>query len=218
MEQTIENLLAIGIEQRDESWERALMAVLPTAKGRVVSGEPIEGPDGWPYLLVETDNEADDILLNIISWLSSRGIGLVLNPNKELPDLVLSWGMVWNFKERGEFLTASSEQGSQISTNKRFEIKDGQKLWAGPPSEAFLPSYVRKIVKQFFMDQGIMVPKVQMVSADRINFDLCFSIESLKSPPAHEHANIVEAIAWFLPMHYSVSLLSESVVPGFSSL
>ena len=57
-----------------------------------------------------------------------------------------------------------------------------------------------------------------MISTDKVNYDLCFSIESLKSPPAHEHANIAEAISWFLPAHYTVALVSEKTVPGFQSL
>jgi len=40
----------------------------------------------------------------------------------------------------------------------------------------------------------------------------------MKSPPAHEHANIAEALSWFFPAHYSIALISEKVVPGFQSI
>jgi hypothetical protein len=216
---SIENLLELDIRQRDEAWGQAFMRALPNARVKVASPEAIQGPDGWPYIMVETGPEADDQLTNVLAWLSTRGIGLVLNPSKGMPDLALTWGMIWNYRERGEFMTQvpGVEMGKKPSRG-RFELKDGQKVMAGPPSESYLPGYVRTVIKQFLLDQGIFAPKVLMVSVDEMNYDLCFSIESLKSPPAHEHANIAEALAWFLPAHYSVSLLSEKTVAGFAPL
>lgn len=212
---TIETLLATDIESRDEAWEQQLLRALPEAKVQILKPEPQQGPDGWPYLLTATgtSNEATEPLLNVLGWLSTRGIGLVVNPLKPTPDYVLTYGMIWNFRERGEFLTAS-----EAPKAGRFEIKNGQEVLTGPPSESYLPKYARQILKQFLMDQGVFAPKVLMVSVDKKNFDLCFSIESLKSPPAEEHAGIAEALSWFLPAHYSVSLLSEKTVPGFQNL
>lgn len=211
--QSIDGLLARDIESRDEAWELELLKALPEARVRVLTPEPQEGPDHWPYLMLATGEGADDTLSNVAGWLSTRGIGCVLNPEKPTPDFVLTYGMIWNYRERGEFLTSSAQ-----ANPGRFEFKNGQELMTGAPTEAYFPSYARKIVKQFLADQGVFTPKVQMVSADKTHYDLCFSIESLKSPPAHEHANIAEALSWFFPAHYSIALVSEKVVPGFSPL
>jgi hypothetical protein len=210
---SIESLLQRDVETRDQAWENDFLKALPLAKIRVLSPEPQEGPDHWPYLMVSTDDQTDDSFPNVINWLSTRGIGCVINPEKPSPDYVLTYGMVWNFKERGEFLTEAPQ-----AKQGRFEFKHGQELMTGVPSEAFFPVYARKIVKQFLADQGVFTPKVQMVSVDKTHYDLCFSVESLKSPPAHEHANIAEALSWFFPAHYSVALVSEKVVPGFQPL
>jgi hypothetical protein len=212
---TYEELLKTEIKDRGDDWEKAFLSALPQAKARVLRPEPQEGPDHWPYLLVESGTpEDDDQLINIIDWLSTRGIGLVLNPTKPAPDYVLTYGMLWNYRERGEFLTAQPNEAKP----GRFEIKDGQKLFVGNPTEQYLPKYVRAIVKQFLADQGAFAPKILLVSQDNENFDLCFSIESLKSPPAHEHANIAEALSWFMPAHYTVTLMSEKIVSGFQPL
>jgi hypothetical protein len=208
--QTIDTLLARDIETRDAAWEAELLKAMPTAQVRVLSPDPQEGPDHWPYLMVSTTDGNDDPFMNVLGWLSTRGIGCVLNPEKPTPDYVLTYGMIWNFRERGEFLT-QSPQGAQGS----FEIKPGQELMTGAPSEAYFPSYARKIVKQFFADQGVFTPKALMVSTDKTNYDLCFSLESMKSPPATEHASIAEALSWFFPAHYSIALISEKAVPGF---
>jgi hypothetical protein len=224
----LEKLLLVEVQRRDERWERAFLKALPEAKAHVLHAEPREGPDHWPYLLVSTDEGADDPLINVLRWLSDRGIGLVVNPHKPSPDYVLSYGMIWNLRERGEFLTdvADVGDGHKVpagprglgASSQRFDIKHGQELFVGPPSESYLPKYARGVIKQFFADQGVYAPKVLMVSSDQKNFDLCFSIESLKSPPTHEHKGIAEAISWFLPAHYSVGLVSEKVVTGFQVL
>ena len=230
----LSRLLATDHDARDQKWEQSLLLALPHAQVQIANPEPQEGPDHWPYFLVETHDESASAasaagvtlepLNNILQWLSERGIGLALNTMKSLPDYIFTYGMIWNFRERGEFISASPDDlrpemiGAEKPSNARFEIKDGQQVWAGPPSEAYLPKYARAIIKQFLMDQGAFAPKVLMVSTDQKHYDLCFSVESLKSPPAHEHANIVEALAWFLPAHYAVSLLSEKTVAGFVAL
>lgn len=207
--------LQVAVEARDEAWEKGFLKALSEAQVRVVNPEPQAGPDHWPYLSVQTGEGADDSIRNVLNWLSTRGIGLVLNAHKASPDYVLTYGMIWNFRERGEFLTTVDADHSRTG---RFDIKHGQEVLAGSPSEAYLPKYARTVIKQFLMDQGIFAPKILMVSLDKKNYDLCFSIESLKSPPAHEHANIAEALSWFLPAHYSVSLVSEKTIPGFVAI
>ena len=229
MPMNITDLMDVEAEKRDQVWERAFLKALPTMPVSVLSPEPKEGPDHWPYLMVSSDGmvgkEPDDTVRNVTEWLANKGIGMCVNPMKDDPDYVLSYGMIWNYRERGEFMTEAppSEAG-------RIDLTPGQKLWTGAPSETYLPLYVRGIIKQFLADQGVFSPKVLLVNfkanestsekdAEALSgFDLCFSIESFKSPPQHEHANIAEALSWFLPAHYSVTMVSEKSLPGFKAL
>lgn len=212
----LETLLTTDPDARDEKWERAFLQALPSASVVVLNPEPQEGPDGWPYLFVSTEGSkaSSEPLVGILEWLKARGIGLVVNPHKATPDFVLSYGMVWNQRERGAFL---SEVAAPTASGE-IEIRGGQEVLTGPPSESYLPPYARSIVKQFLLDQGIFAPKVLMVSFDRKNYDLSFSLESLKTPPENERSGIAEAIAWFLPAHYSLSIVSEKAIPGFQPL
>jgi hypothetical protein len=212
------SLLGTEFEKRDLAWEKKFLASLPNAKVRLLAPDPQVGPDHWPYLMAAIDEDGspgEDVesLTNILEWLSSRGIGLALNPQKTAPDFVLTYGMIWNFRERGEFLTEKA-----LGKSGSFNIQHGQEVLTGAPSAAFLPPYVRSILKQFLGDQGVFAPKVLMASFDKENFELCFSIESLNSPPAGEHPGIAEALSWFLPAHYAVSLVSEKALPGFQPL
>jgi hypothetical protein len=212
--QTVENLTALletTISNRDEAWEAAFLKALPTARFRIVNEAPVAGPDGWPYLLVATDG--DEPLSNMIRWLVSQGVGMVINPEKPIPDYVLSYGMIWNFRERGEFFTSAGNVRSGP-----VELQNGQQVYAGPPSESYLPKEVRFILREFLKQQKVDAPKVLMVSEDQKNWDLAVSLDSLGNPPQQEHAGIAEAMSWFLPAHYSLVLMKEQTLPGFVEL
>lgn len=211
MNSTLPGLLEIPVAKRDIAWEVEFLKELPKSSVRVLEDTPVAGPDGWPYLMLETGG--DDPLPEVAQWLATRGVGFVLNPEKSIPDFVVSYGMVLNFCQRGEFLTPGAPR-----SDTGLEIKDGQQLFTGPPSTAFLPEEARAVLREFFKRQKIAAPKVLMISEDQTNWDLAFSIESIGSPPSKEHVGIAEAISWFLPAHYSVALVSEKTVPGFSSL
>lgn len=211
---SLENLWAVDADHRTSEWEHDLLRLLPKIKVSILAAEPQVGPDGWPYLFLAIDEESDEPILNVLEWLSTRGIGAAINPQKETPDMVLSFGMIWNFRERGRFV---EDQKESISTGE-IQLESGQTVRVGKPTETIMPNYVRSIVKQFLLDQGVMAPKVAMISFDHKNYDLCFSLESLKAPPQHEHQGIVEALSWFFPTHYSISLLSEKKIEGFNAL
>ncbi len=99
-----------------------------------------------------------------------KGVGLVVNPRKDYPDYVFTYGMLWHFKETGLFYRTAAE--APIGT---VEMEQGQKLHAGPPAPQYLPQYVRNTLKQFLFDQGIHRPRILVMSTDRKNYDLAFS-------------------------------------------
>ena len=206
-------LTKVADEKRDPQWEGDFFMQLSQSNLKLMSQDPQVGPDGWPYLMTETAADATEPAQNILQWLATRGMGLVVNPNKEYPDYVFSYGMVWHFKETGLFYRAKPEV-----SNGSFELRDGAKLHAGEPTPQYLPQYVRNILKEFFRDQGVFAPKILVISADRVNYDLAFSLESLGNPPVKEHQGIAEAISWFLPPHYSIVLVSENGLPPFVNL
>lgn len=245
-------LLAVAPADRGIDWEYAFLNSLKSSNVKVVNPDVIQGPDNWPYLMVEVekrievpsgfrfaDSIGDDAVSsgvakdstdqdyepigNIISWLSERGVGLVINPNQSIPDFVLTYGQVWNFRERGEFVTRTSgsillNQPKADPRHDPFEVKHGEQVFVGAPSSVFLPEYVRSVLVDFFQRQQVESPKVVMVSKDQLDWELAFSLESIGNPPQSEHRGILEAISWFLPSHYSVILLSEAVIPGFTHL
>jgi hypothetical protein len=208
-------------EDRNQAWDEKFFKLLSESNLKVLSQDPQQGPDGWPYLMTETvsggasENESVDSAQKIFQWLATRGIGLVVNPKRlPYPDFVLSYGMIWSFRETGYFIKYQPE----ADKNKKLEIENLGPGQFGEPTQEYLPGYVRKVLKDFFRDQSVFDPKVLMVSVDQKNFDLCFSLESLGNPKSEEHEGILEAISWFLPPHYSLALISEKNLPSFKSL
>lgn len=209
----LESLLKTPIEARDSEWEKAFLLVFPDAKLKLLDASPKQGPDGMPYLLVAIDSEANEPAKKILEWLSQKGVGLVVNPQLGTPDYVFTHGMLWNYRERGEFLTAAKDvRLGQIKYEK------GQTVYGGAPSKEYLPEYIRSILREFFKMQGLENVKILMLSADQEHYDLCFSLESLGRPPAHEHRGILETVSWFLPSHYSLVVMGEQGLPQFHSL
>lgn len=208
-------------EDRDQAWDEKFFKQISESNLKIMTQDPQQGPDGWPYLMTETvtandpSGEATDSAQKIFYWLATRGIGLVVNPKRlPYPDFVFSYGMIWSFRETGFFM----KYDRNLTPEKKLILDSTSKLISGEPTEVFLPLYVRKILKDFFRDQAVFDPKVLMISNDQINYDLCFSLESLGNPKAEEHEGILEALAWFLPPHYSLVLISEKNLPAFKSL
>lgn len=207
------NLLNSPEEQRNQKWEKDFLDLFPKSFLKVQYPDPKPGPDSWPYMFITSDESAQEPSLKLIEWLTDKGIGLVVNPHKDLPDYVFTFGMIWNYRERGEFITDDvSYRSSSLVLEK------GTKVQCGEPSPEFLPDYVRKILRQFLMDQGVFAPKVLMVSEDGEKWDLCISADSLGNPPAKEYEGIAEAISWFLPAHYSIAIVNENGLPTFYNL
>ncbi|MBV2168074.1 MAG: hypothetical protein KUL82_05135 [Bdellovibrio sp.] len=206
-------LVNVPDERRDHQWETDFFMSITQGNLKLIHEVPQKGPDGWPYLLAETSAEATEPANKIMQWLAMKGVGLVVNPRKEYPDYVFTYGMLWHFKETGLFYKTASE--SPVGT---VEMEKGQGLHAGPPAPHYLPQYVRNILNEFFRDQNVLRPRILVMSADRKHYDLAFSLESLGNPPTKEHQGIAEAISWFLPPHYSVVLVSEIGLPKFVDL
>lgn len=218
---TLTEHLKTNEENRDQAWDEKFFKLFSESQLQILSEDPQQGPDGWPYLICEiSDNasstqiEKTDTAQKIIHWLSTRGIGLVVNPKRlPYPDYVFSYGMLWSFRETGFFIKYQN-----LSLDKNLILDKNSSVKTGPPSKEYLPDYVRAIIKDFLRDQNVFDARILMISTDGTNYDLCFSLESLGSPPETEHEGILEALSWFLPPHYSLGVVSEKGLLSFESL
>jgi hypothetical protein len=211
---SLNELANVAEKERNSQWENQFFQALCQENINLVNSDPQYGPDGWPYIFVKTDVQAQEPTQNVLRWLSERGLGLVVNPDKALPDFVFSYGMIWNFRETGYFYIPKAQRPSQDA----IEFSNKEIKTSGQPSTSFLPLYARKILREFLQQQGILAPKILMISFDGQQFDLAFSLESFGNPPNDEHHELCEAISWFLPPHYSILLTHEEGLAPFELL
>lgn len=212
---SLDKILSAPEEARNQKWEVDFFTHFVEDKIHLVYPDPKPGPDKWPYMMAQTTatQYPAEPVLKVLHWLHDKGIGLVINANKRLPDYVFTYGMLWNYKETGQFI---SDFTSLNET--KFELDTTKNYYYGYPTKNFLPDYVRKILKDFFLQQSIVAPRILLLSKNEKDFDFCFSLESLGNPPPKEHGGILEAISWFLPSHYKLCLISEKNLPIFQNL
>lgn len=207
-------LLSQPESYRDIEWERALMIAFSEAKVELSGQDAKSGPDGWPYLYVKSSAQATEPVQRVCEWLAQRGIGLVLNAHKMMPDYIFTYGMIWNFCETGSF---QKFDVPVVAGDAEYAKSEG--ITFGPPAEAYLPKYARSVLKQFLNAQGVEYPKI-LVATDKsyAKTDLILSLDSLGNPPDREHKALAEALAWFLPTHYALVLAKEKGLPKFINL
>lgn len=198
--------------KRDEHWEKKFFELFPQSLITLESNTPQEGPDGFPYFLAEVQPQSTEPALKLIEFVSSRGIGLVVNASKGYPDYIFNFGMLWNYRMTGRFLNEA-----RIQPSKEFSLQPGQKILAGSPHSSYLPPEIRTLLRQFLMEQGFFNPKILVVGVEN-EFDLCFSKNSFGNLAEADTENLLRAISWFLPQDYRLALVSEAGLPTFEDL
>ena len=250
-ELSLQELVCISYVHRDAQWEECFFEKLVQSKLNLLSKNPQKGMDSWPYMMMSTEegevemetqveteteteaeaeveNKEDVSVSSLIKWLSGRGLGLCINPQKNPPDYIFSYGMLWHYHYWGSFLKKKSDPslslGSSVGESgvgvlkQKVAFSSGQKVYVANPMPEYVPEKPQHIVRSLLQDQGISEPKVLLISKDGAFYDLAFSLDSLGNPPSSEHQGIAEALAWFFPLHYSILLIEEKYLPPFVSL
>ncbi len=209
-----ERLVQLPESSRDDRWEKQFLDSILSMKVEVLdSGNTAKGPDGWPYLRVGTSGGSEPFE-KIVRWLAGRGIGLVVNPHKMVPDYVFTYGMLWNFVETGFFVSPWTPPAPG-----QVEIGEENRPVVGPPTDKFLPPYVREILRELLTSQGFANPRILVATnKDYSESDLVFANESVGSLNASEQRQLAEALSWFLPLHYSLVFAPEQKLRGWVSL
>ena len=83
----ISELLKTPEQNRDFSWDEKFFKTFSEQQVRLLSQDPQQGPDGWPYIICETLSPADgaeaanyeiESTQKLFQWLAEKGIGLVV--------------------------------------------------------------------------------------------------------------------------------------------
>lgn len=201
----LNQILTVKSKLRDGDWENRFLEALQAGQIRVLSQDPQMGPEGFPYLLTTTyGDQGQEPFQRVAHWCADAGVGIVLNPTEDGEDYLFTFGMLWNYKYRGEFYSFWSHDDSAINAGGMVVRKITDVFWPEKP---------RRIFKEFLAQQNIFTPKAVLFSKDaKSDPELGISLESLGNPPEREHKGILEAFSWFFPRHYSLLLVPEAEV------
>lgn len=187
---------------RDNQWEEDLLKVFIYSKVYIVDDAIQIGPDGWPYLYLTDDKSkthvSEDSAVHILQWAYENGVGLVINADKERPDYVFHYGMIWNFVHNQFFVK-----------NVSLEFDKNASIYVAQISEDIIPKHALDFIKEYIKSAGIDEPRGALISRDKLQYDFALSIESLGNPPKEEHEGIARGIGWFLPNHIPATLIYE---------
>jgi len=216
--QLVTALLQVDEEKRDKAWHLAFYQNIQTASFEC--GEPhiITGTGGFSFFVLKTPEPGHSFeaicIRELKDFLLEKGLGIAINPNDTSAEWLFSYGDILNLHISNGFLTDMISADIQhIEMNKPVQvIKKGEDILLAQPSARYLPIPARAAIKKFLYENGVKAPKILLLCRKkdgRMIEELAFNIYPANLPSVQQRDELMQAIAWFLPSHYSVISLHE---------
>lgn len=222
----INNLMEVPFGKRDEEWRDTFLTNIAASTLKLAETEVVIGPDGFPYFQLESAPKDQNFQAFVIKnrlkdFVLPKGFGIAINTQYENPDWVFTYGDLVNYFLNDEFYTDNSIFSRK---NEQTVIGKDEEILVGQPSEVILPQVARAQLREFLDYYGVKNPKVMLIARNykdekKVSQDLVFNIVANQFRTEKEFTDIMEAIGWFLPRHYSYIGLDEFAVEnGFLPL
>lgn len=215
---TLNALLELPIEQRDQVWVESFLQIIAEANLKISTTEVVIASDGFPYVQLESVHTNESFQAFVINkqlpTLLMQGFGIVINPQNKQPDWVFSYGDIVNYELNDTFYT----EHSIFSHNKEnVAIGSNEKIMIGQPSDSILPKYLRNQLREFLKHAGVKIPKMMLIARNHedeanVKQDLVFNFTPNQFANEQQFQQIGGTIAWFLPKHYSFLFVDEMAV------
>ena len=211
--QILYNLFNTPHARRDDAWKLEFLANVADAS--FVCGDPqvINGPDGFPYFVLNLPEPGKPFTCFVIrhlvkDYLIEHGFGIVIEPGKAQPEWVFSHGDVVNFHLKGTFYEA---QETPVMNDDAI-IRTQTQVLITQPSEAYLPAQTRKVMRQFLEYHRLDDPKILLMTrpteAGMIQ-ELVFNIEMDRIRDQERYNTVMQQLGWFLPRGYRYTTMDE---------
>lgn len=213
----IHQLTSVPVENRTQDWMMALTHHIPNASFRCGEPQVIQGPDGYPYFglyIPEPGKEFECFVIDKMKddFLLSQGLGIVLHPDKENPDVVFTYGDVVNYHLNGHFFYNDNSFGAGEKTET---IQEDEEVMVGNPDEKTVPTVTRNVLRQFFASNGVTNPKIMMMlrkKGEKMYRDVVFNITPEMFENQDHFNAVMQAVGWFLPRHYTYLSIDEATI------
>jgi len=217
--QLVTGLLQVDKGKRDEPWRLAFHQHVQTASFEC--GEPhiMTGPGGFSFFVLKTPEQGRSFeaicIHDLKGFLLEKGLGVAINPTDTGAEWLFSYGDIVNLHINNGFIMDTATADIQhIEMTKRVEvIKKGEDIMLAQPSGKYLPAPARTAIKKCLHEKGIKAPKILLLCRKkdgRMIEELAFNIYPADFPSVQQRDEAMQAIAWFLPSHYSVVSFHEA--------
>ncbi len=219
----LNELFKIPHEQRDEVWKEKFLENVADASFICGSPQLIKGPDGFPYFQLNIPEPGKPFQCYVIKhmvndFLLERGFGVVINPLKEQPDWVFSYGDIVNYHIKKAFYT----KPEAWDLPKEEVLKEKEEVLVGQPSESIIPVQTRKVIREFLESLGIHDTKLLLMNRRKPEGhlqELVFNLTPDKFDKKEHFEAVMQGIAWFLPRQYTyVSMDTSDLEEHFKPL
>jgi hypothetical protein len=200
-------------ELRNDKWEKIFFENISEASFSCGNPQIATGPDGFAYFqlnIPEPNKEFQCYVLKHMKddFLLEKGIGVVINSQKDQPDWVFTYGDIVNFHLNNEYYSKAPNWNLQ----KKEVINENEEVLVGQPSEQYLPNQTRKILSEYLKQMGVTDAKMLLMNrkmAKGVIQELVFNLTPKKIGDQNRYESIMNNIGWFLPRQYSYVAMEE---------
>ena len=208
----LSQLFEVAKELRDEVWIENFFNHVLDAALETMSDNVMLGPDSFPYVLLKMPAREKEFrpvsVRNFIDWAIEKGVGIVVSGEEGYPEWVFSFGNLWSYKVFGSFLP----KNEHLKKEGKRVLQQETEVLVGLPSEAYLPSYVRRAIKQFMKDVLSLQdePRVALMYEPEEDIQsLIFSIFPEDFSDEKQFDSAMRMLQWFLPSNYAITGVSK---------
>ena len=221
----IYQLIQTPATERDEPWKQAFLENIVQASFRCGDPQVITGPDGFPYFQLFLPEPGKSFQCYVIErmkddFLLRSGLGVVINPSANSADWVFSCGDILNLHLNNTFYTTTETPFAKETVDE--VITADEKVMIAQPAETILPKQTRQLIAELLKKNGVPSPKVLLMlrhKANGVSQDIVFNLTPALVKDQHTYNNLMRAISWLLPRHYSIVGMDEkSLGDGFMPL
>lgn len=221
----INSLIQTPINERNQAWVATFLENIADANLKLGTPEVIIASDGFPYVQLETVTSDESFQAFVVSkqlpTLLLQGFGIVINAQNEQPDWIFTYGDIANYELNDSFY---SDDSIFSKHKENVVIGKDEKVLIGQPSDAILPKYIRKQLREFLKHAGIVTPKTMLIARNyedesQVKQDLVFNFTPAQFASEKDFQQIGSTVAWFLPRHYSFLFIDDmSIDNGFQEI
>ncbi len=212
--QTIIDLLAVPVDQRDETWNQKFLTDVQTASFACTDPQIVKGPDGFPYFGLNIPEPGKPFTSYCIKnmaedFLIDNGYGVVINPKENAADWVFSYGDIVNLQINKIFY--SSVENGPIEPE--VTISKNEQVLIAQPSESYLPAKARTVLRKYLQFFGVVQPKIMLISRTidgKIVQELAINIFKEEVGHPEKLGDFMQQLGWFLPRHYILMLVPKN--------